>query len=390
MRTKFACVIGTRPEAIKLAPLIWAARERPAEFEPVIINTGQHVELLDPLFARFGFAPDFALHAMKAGRSLAELTSVILTDLSAVLAQCRPDAVVVQGDTTSAMCGALAGFYQRIPVAHVEAGLRTDDIYAPFPEEVNRRFISQVARWHFAPTTTARAALRREHLPLPGATVHVTGNTGIDTLLRVASRGAAVTPADPDLAAVTHWLGARAGRRVILVTAHRRENFGDRFEQLCAALRALVDEFTDCLVVFPLHLNPSVREPARARLGGHPRIRLIEPKEYHVFVELMNHSCLIITDSGGVQEEAPCLGKPVFVVRDTTERPEAVATGVVMLVGSDRDRIAREVGAVLRDPVAHARMARRVMVYGDGRAAERCLAALRGEVVTEFGSGAVP
>lgn len=380
-------VLGTRPEAIKLAPVILAARRRNGEFQTVVASTGQHRELLDSALEFFAVRPDHDLELMAAGQTLAQLTARLVESVDGLLRRVMPDVVVVQGDTTTAMATAMAAFYLRIPVAHVEAGLRTDRADAPFPEEVNRRVIGQVARWHLAPTPQAKACLLRDNVHLLGGRIWITGNTVIDALLLAAERVRQSPPADPDCSAAARWKMSAPERRIVLVTGHRRENFGEPFEQFCLALRDIARESADTLVVYPVHLNPNVQTPVRAILGNEDNVRLTDPKGYADFVRLMLDSHFVITDSGGVQEEAPALGRPVLVTRDTTERPEAVAAGVARLVGTDRTRIATEAVRLLTDPDAYSRMARGSSPYGDGRAADRCLDVLLARETTEFVAG---
>jgi len=358
-------VMGTRPEAIKLAPVVRALRES-ALFRTVVVAAGQHRELLSQVLEVFSLEPDYCLEAMVAGQSLGRLTGRLLASLEDVVAHERPEAVLVQGDTTTALAGALAAFYARIPVGHVEAGLRSGDRYAPFPEEINRRLISQLASWHFAPTEGSREALLREGVPAAG--IVVTGNTGIDALYQTLE-----LLGEPQ---------ERAPGRLVLVTAHRRESWGPPLEEVCLAVRDLLEAQPDVVVCFPVHPNPAVREVAHALLGGHPRARLLAPLPYPSLCRLLAASHLVITDSGGLQEEAPALGKPVLVLRDVTERPEIVELGVAELVGTRRERILASANRLLSDPAAYARMARVVTPYGDGRASQRILRFLAGRLVT--------
>jgi UDP-N-acetylglucosamine 2-epimerase (non-hydrolysing) len=350
------CVVGTRPEAIKMAPVVLELRRRPWA-RVRVVATAQHREMLDQVLGLFGIVPDVDLDLMRPDQALPELTARLITALDRTLGEECPSAVLAQGDTTTVLATALACFYRRIPFAHVEAGLRTGDLHYPFPEEMNRTLASRLARFHFAPTGSARANLLREGIA-PGD-IHVTGNTVIDALLRIAAR----EPPLPE--------GVPPGRRLLLVTAHRRENFGDPLRQICAALLRLAEVNPDVHVLYPVHLNPNVRGPVHAALGSHPRITLCEPLEYLPFVAAMKSCYLILSDSGGVQEEAPALGKPVLVLRAETERPEAVAEGVVRLVGTDAAVIAAEAQRLLDDPGAYRAMARGVSPYGDGHAAER-------------------
>ena len=360
-------VLGTRPEAIKLAPVISVLRARRREFEVGLCVTGQHREMLEPVLELFRIVPDHDLQLMMPNQKLSGLTAAVITGTTAILEAQRPDWVIVQGDTTTAFGASLAAFYQRVPVAHVEAGLRTSDIHSPFPEEANRRMTDVVSDLHFAPTERARLNLLHEGAD--PATVHVTGNTVIDALQHVASR-------DYDVAA-----GPLAGipfeLRIVLVTAHRRESFGPGMLSICRALRQLADELTDIQIVYPVHLNPNVRDVVHERLSGHPRISLIPPLDYASLVQLMRRSTLILTDSGGIQEEAPALGKPVLVLRAATERPEAVEAGCARIVGTDSTRIVDEARHLLADAAAYERMAHVVNPFGDGHASERIADLLR-------------
>lgn len=358
-------IFGTRPEAIKMAPLILAMRDHPG-FEPVTCVTAQHRQMLDQVLDWFGIQPDYDLNLMQPNQTLSGLTARALTGLSEVLSQAKAETVLVQGDTTTAMVGALAAFYQRLPVGHVEAGLRTADIYDPFPEEVNRRLISVMGRYHFTPTPAARDALLREGAD--PAHIHVTGNTVIDALKwTVAKQHPLVLPGVP----------LSDDKRLVMITAHRRESFGPAFEGMCRAMRRVAEAFPDVRLVYPVHLNPNVQEPARRILSGVDRVHLIDPLPYPDFAHLMAQAELILTDSGGVQEEAPALGVPVLVMRRTTERPEAVEAGVAKLVGTDEDAIFHEAERLLSDPAAHRAMVRAVSPFGDGQAAERILEILQ-------------
>lgn len=371
---KILIVFGTRPEAIKMAPVIKRLRDTPG-IEAHVCVTGQHRQMLDQVLALFGIVPDFDLNIMKPGQDLTDITAAILTALRDVLAVGNYDRLLVHGDTTTTMAASLAAFYARVPVGHVEAGLRTGNVFAPWPEEMNRMLVGRVADLHFAPTETARAALLAENVAAKA--IHVTGNSVIDALQEVVGRMQGDADLQATLAAGFPFLDPDPanGRRMILVTGHRRENFGQGFEQICRALRRIA-ETRDVQVVYPVHLNPNVQEPVRRILADAPSVHLIEPQDYLPFVWLMNRAHLIITDSGGVQEEAPALGKPVLVMRDTTERPEALAAGTVRLVGTDAARIEAETLRLLDDPAAYAQMARAMNPYGDGHAAERIAAIL--------------
>ncbi len=370
-------VIGTRPEAIKMAPVIHALRARPSG-HAILCATGQHRELLDQALSIFDLTPDIDLKLMTPGQDLADLTARVLTGVRDTIHQCKPDAVLVHGDTTSSLAGALAAFYERVPVGHVEAGLRTYDFNAPWPEEMNRRLVDPLCRWCFAPTESAAENLRAERIP--GERIFITGNTAIDALqfAAQASRLKVSPPFDPS---------ELSGKKMLLVTGHRRENFGDGMAQICGVLRDIAERNPDVLVVYPVHLNPNVVEPVNRILSGHPRVKLLAPQPYLQFVWLMRQSMLILTDSGGIQEEAPSLGKPVLVMRDTTERPEAVAAGTARLVGTDRARIVSEVEKLLNDADARAAMTRVGNPYGDGKAAQRIVEILERPLTNVRGSG---
>jgi UDP-N-acetylglucosamine 2-epimerase (non-hydrolysing) len=326
--------------------------------------------MLDQTLPVFGIKPDYDLNIMKSDQGLAQVTARAVEGLESVIAQEEPDLVLVQGDTTTAFCGALAGYYHKIKIGHVEAGLRTANKYAPFPEEMNRRLVAQLADYHFAPTAHAQQALLSEGVM--ASTIFVTGNTVIDALLWVREKVRAFPPELPDGLA-----SAVDGRQTVLVTGHRRESFGEGFENICRAIREVADAFPNVLFVYPVHLNPNVREPVNRILGGHERIRLIEPLTYEPFVWLMDRATIVLTDSGGVQEEAPSLGKPVLVMRELTERPEGIAAGNARLVGVQRERIVRELVQLLRDPDQRTAMAAVRNPYGDGCASERIVAVLR-------------
>ncbi len=368
---KILFVFGTRPEAIKLAPLVRELSARP-EFDCRICVTGQHREILAQFLELFELRPDWDLAVMRPDQDLAYLTGAILSGVSGVLDRFRPDRVVVQGDTTSTLAGALAAFYHKIPVAHVEAGLRTADIYAPWPEEANRRLVTHIADLHFAPTQRARDNLLREGVE-PGR-IAVTGNTGIDALLWMAGR----LDRRPEMAARAEAaLGGRlAGRKLILMTGHRRENFDGGLERIAAAMARIADR-PDIGVVFPVHPNPNVRR-AIEPLRRHRNVLLLEPVDYPELVFLLQRCRLVVTDSGGIQEEAPSFGKPVLVTRETTERPEAMELGLARLVGTDGRRLHDAVAALLDDPEEYRRMSRVANPYGDGRASGRIAARLLG------------
>lgn len=369
---KVMTVFGTRPEAIKMAPVVAALHASPG-IEQRVCVTAQHRRMLDQVLGLFDIRPDFDLDLMQPAQDLTDLTSRLLHGMREVLVSWRPDLVLVHGDTTTTLAATLAAYYQRIDVGHVEAGLRTGNIYAPWPEEVNRRVAGSVARLHFAPTETARACLLAEHVP--AERIHVSGNTVIDALLWMVRRLDDDESLRREMAQRFAFLDS--SRRLILVTGHRRENFGAGFEQICQALVELARR-PDVLIVYPVHLNPQVRGPVESLLGGRPGIHLIEPQDYLPFVSLMRAAWCIITDSGGIQEEAPALGKPVLVMREVTERPEALAAGTVRLVGSDRARIVVETTRLLDSPADYRAMAQARNPYGDGHAAERIVRVLEG------------
>ncbi|MCC7498452.1 MAG: UDP-N-acetylglucosamine 2-epimerase (non-hydrolyzing) [Bryobacterales bacterium] len=370
-------IFGTRPEAIKLSPVVLYMRGRPDAFDVRVCVTAQHRQMLDQVLEAFGIRPDHDLNLMRPNQSLPESTARMVAALEPVIAGEQPDIVLVQGDTTTTFCGALAAFYARVPVGHVEAGLRTGDMEQPFPEEMNRVLTSRLARWHFAPTERAAANLRAEGVDESG--IVVTGNSGIDAVLHVKGRLEA-----GELAGFGGF-DSGPGRRLIVMTAHRRESFGAGFERILEAVAWLARR-EDVEIVYPVHPNPNVRGPVEARLKGLKRVHLIEPLDYVPFVDLMRRSYFLITDSGGVQEEAPSLGKPVLVLREKTERPEAVAAGTVKLVGTDAGRITREASALLDDEQGYQRMARTHNPYGDGRASGRIAAA----VLAGSESGVIP
>jgi UDP-N-acetylglucosamine 2-epimerase len=360
MTFRILVVFGTRPEAIKMLPVVKALRAHPA-LEPVVTVTGQHREMLDQVFAAFGEKPDIDLELMSSGQTLTEITVRVLHCLAEVFEQQKPDLVLVHGDTTTAMAAGLAAFYARIPLGHVEAGLRSHDIARPWPEEYNRVAVDAMADLCFAPTETSAGNLRRES-PRKRL-ICVTGNTGIDALMYMAGRVDDTSLANIEFSPST-------GKRLVLVTGHRRESFGDGFERICDGI-ARIARRSDVEVVYPVHLNPMVRAVVTERLGGLSNVHLISPVDYVTMVALMKRADVILTDSGGIQEEGPALGKPVLVMREVTERPEALATGVVSLVGTDADRIHEEVARLLDDPDYYASRARAVFPYGDGTAAEK-------------------
>ena len=366
MTIKTMLVFGTRPEAIKMAPLALRLIEDP-RFDCSICVTGQHREMLDQVLRIFDLRADHDLAIMRPGQDLSDVVSAVLVGLRAVFAETRPDIVLVHGDTATTFAATLAAYYHRIPVGHVEAGLRTHNLYSPWPEEANRKLTGAIAKLHFAPTTSSAANLEREGVD--PADVVVTGNTVIDALLQVVER----LKSDPALRSriEADLPQLPAGRRMILVTGHRRESFGSGFERICEALARIVARFPEVEIVYPVHLNPSVQEPVNRLLAGIPNIHLIKPQDYLPFVHLIDRAHIVLTDSGGVQEEAPSLGKPVLVMRDTTERPEAVAAGTVRLVGTDTDLIVAEVERLLTDEDQYARMSFAHNPYGDGAACSR-------------------
>ncbi|HQQ03699.1 MAG TPA: UDP-N-acetylglucosamine 2-epimerase (non-hydrolyzing) [Kiritimatiellia bacterium] len=357
-------ILGTRPEAIKLAPVLLELGRRKRQFRSILCVTGQHRELLDPMLKFFNFRPDYDLRVMRKNQSLSGLTARLLEALDPVLAKVRPDWIMVQGDTTTVMASALAAYYRGIRVAHVEAGLRTSNKRSPFPEEINRRMAGVLADVHFAPTPLAERNLQREGVKRD--CICMTGNTVVDALNWAIKR---VREKPPKMPADIPLL--RRGRRLILVTGHRRENFGAGMEQICLALRDIADALPDVDLVYPVHLNPNVREPVNRLLAGQTRIHLADPVEYPVLVELLQRSWIILTDSGGIQEEAPTFGVPCLVMRDSTERPEGIQQGVAKLVGTDRWKIVAAVRHLDRDAQAYKRMASGENPYGDGKAAKK-------------------
>lgn len=367
---KIAIIFGTRPEAIKLCPLVLAMR-RHAAFAPRVCVTGQHREMLDQVLEVFDVAPEVDLALMRPDQTLAGLTSLAIGAVDKYLAENRPDMVLVQGDTTTVFCAAMAAFYRRIPVGHVEAGLRTGNKFSPYPEEINRVLTSRLADLHFAPTENSRQNLLREGVA--AERVFVTGNTVIDALQIAIGKVKAAPPAIPGLP--SGLMNGHSQAPVVLITGHRRENFGRGFENICRAIAELAGRFPAAHFVYPVHLNPNVRQPVHQALGNRANIHLIEPLGYLPFVAMMNRAKLVLTDSGGVQEEAPSLGKPVLVMRDTTERPEAVEMGTVKLVGTDTAAIVGSATSLLTDAAAYSAMANSVNPYGDGQACPRILAA---------------
>ena len=377
-KARIAVFVGTRPEAIKMAPVI-KALEKTEGLEPVVVSTGQHREMLCQVVDLFGLPIHHTLDVMQPDQTLAGLSSRLLAAIDGSLEAIRPEMALVQGDTTTVLMAALACYYRHVPIGHVEAGLRTGDIHSPFPEEANRKLASPLVTLHFAPTQGAADNLLREGIP--PSSIHVTGNTVIDALFMEVERQRRPDVRDAISGRLDELLGAeRQKRPYVLVTGHRRENFGGGFDEICDALARLADLFADHDFIYPVHLNPNVQKPVYQRLAGRPNIRLVSPQAYAEFVTLMHGSRLILTDSGGVQEEAPSLGKPVLVMRDTTERPEAVAAGTVELVGARADRIVERVTAILGDADLYRRMSEAINPYGDGQAAGRIVAAVRRSV----------
>lgn len=381
---KIMLVFGTRPEAIKMAPLVKEFQKHPEEFETIVCVTGQHREMLDQVLHIFDIRPDYDLNIMKQGQDLYDVTARVLTGMRDIFKVCRPDVVLVHGDTTTSTAAALAAFYQQIPVGHVEAGLRTHNIYSPWPEEMNRQITGRIATYDFAPTPLSRENLLKENVP--ESQITVTGNTVIDALYWVVDK----IKSDKDLDKSLENELAKAGydvtrlpggKKLVLITGHRRENFGDGFISMCTAIKDLTNKYPDVDFVYPMHLNPNVRKPIHEVFGenltGLGNMFFIEPLEYLSFVYLMEKSTIVLTDSGGIQEEAPGLGKPVLVMRDTTERPEALDAGTVKLVGTDYDKIVNEVSLLLDDPAAYEKMSKAVNPYGDGKACGRIVGRLR-------------
>jgi UDP-N-acetylglucosamine 2-epimerase (non-hydrolysing) len=369
---KVLSVFGTRPEAIKMAPVIMELKKHPKVLDSRICVTAQHRHMLDQVLNLFEIRPEYDLDIMVQGQSLTDITCKILQRLEPVLKEFRPNIVLVHGDTTTTLAASLAAYYEKIPVGHVEAGLRTGNIYSPWPEEMNRRLTSTLAYRHFAPTLHAKQNLLDEGID--DQSILVTGNTVIDTLLHVVEKLRSNAKLRQEMAGYFDFL--HPDKRLILVTGHRRENFGDGFESICNALKIIAESHDDVEIIYPVHLNPNVQNPVKRILAGVQGIHLIEPQEYLPFVYLMDRSFLIITDSGGVQEEAPSLGKPVLVMRDTTERPEAVEAGTVKLVGTDTNKIITEVFKLLSNSVAYELMSRAHNPYGDGEAAIRIVKSL--------------
>lgn len=374
-------IFGTRPEAIKMCPLVKEFQKHTDEFKTVVCVTGQHREMLDQVLTIFDVKPDFDLNIMKQGQDLTDVTARVLTGLRDVFKECKPDVVLVHGDTTTSTAGALAAFYAQIPVGHVEAGLRTHNIYSPWPEEMNRQITGRIATYNFSPTPLSEKNLKEEKAP---GNIYVTGNTVIDALHMVVDK----LKNDTALAKEQEEILAKAGydvnrlkdgKKLVLITGHRRENFGDGFIRMVTAMKDLSEKYPEVDFVYPMHLNPNVRRPIHEVFGEdltRPNFFFIEPLQYLEFVYLMEKSTIVLTDSGGIQEEAPGLGKPVLVMRDTTERPEALASGTVHLVGTDYDKIMNEVSTLLDDSVVYNKMSKAVNPYGDGLACHRIVEVL--------------
>ncbi|MDN7126966.1 UDP-N-acetylglucosamine 2-epimerase (non-hydrolyzing) [Pseudidiomarina sp. 1ASP75-14] len=377
MTKKLLVVFGTRPEAIKMAPLV-KALQQVNEWDTRVCVTAQHREMLDQVLRLFDITPDYDLNLMQPKQSLNTLAARVLTEIEPVLKDFAPDVVFVHGDTLTTLTTGLAAYFQQIPVAHVEAGLRTGNIYSPWPEEANRKLVGGITRWHFAPTPSSEQNLLRENVD--AGHIFVTGNTVIDALLHVRDELEANTELQTEFANTFHDVLGPVGTPLILVTGHRRESFGAGFERICKALRELAQQNPEVKVVYPVHLNPHVQEPVNRLLSDIPNVHLIAPQDYLPFVYLMNRATIILTDSGGIQEEAPSLGKPVLVMRDTTERPEAVAAGTVKLVGTDADAIVNETQRLLDDKTYYQTMSQAHNPYGDGTACAQIVAVLQREL----------
>ncbi len=381
---KVMLVFGTRPEAIKMCPLVKEFQKYPETFQTTTCVTGQHREMLDQVLNIFNVTPDYDLNIMKKGQDLYDVTARVLTGMRDVLKEVQPDVVLVHGDTTTSTAAALAAFYQQIPVGHVEAGLRTHNIYSPWPEEMNRQITGRIATYNFAPTSLSRENLLRE--AVSDESITVTGNTVIDALYWVVDKMKADKELDAELAGILAKSGYDVsrladGKKLVLITGHRRENFGDGFINMCTAIKDLTEKYTDVDFVYPMHLNPNVRKPIHEVFGEDlsnlGNMFFIEPLEYLSFVYLMEKSTIVLTDSGGIQEEAPGLGKPVLVMRDTTERPEALEAGTVNLVGTNYDKIVSEVSALLDNETYYNKMSQAVNPYGDGLACGRIVEVLK-------------
>lgn len=389
MTKKVMLVFGTRPEAIKMCPLVKEFQKRSEEFETIVCVTGQHREMLDQVLKIFDVKPNYDLNIMRQGQDLTDVTARVLTGLRDVFTKCRPDVVLVHGDTTTSMAGALAAFYAQIPVGHVEAGLRTHNIYSPWPEEMNRQITGRIASYNFSPTPLSKKNLIEENVH---GNIYVTGNTVIDALHMVVEKLAKdstlANEQNEALMAAGYDVSRLAnGKKLVLITGHRRENFGDGFIRIVTAMKDLSEKFLDVDFVYPMHLNPNVRKPIHEVFGenlNRPNFFFIEPLQYLEFVHLMSKSTIVLTDSGGIQEEAPGLGKPVLVMRDTTERPEALASGTVHLVGTDYDTIMNEVSVLLENAEMYEKMSKAVNPYGDGQACRRIADVLAGKVTDSY------
>lgn len=382
---KVMTVFGTRPEAIKMAPLVKALQKQNDDFKTIVCVTGQHRQMLDQVLSLFEITPDYDLDIMKPGQDLYDVTARILTGMRTVLTEAKPDVVLVHGDTSTSTAAALSAFYAQIPVGHVEAGLRTGDIYSPWPEEMNRRITGRIATLHFSPTDTARQNLLCENTP--DSNITVTGNTVIDALHTVVNKIDSDKELEKSLATGMKQLGYDCsrladGHRLVLITGHRRENFGEGFRNICLAIRDLAQRYPDVDFVYPMHMNPNVRRPIAEMFDNveHPNVFFIEPLEYLPFVFMMKQAYLIITDSGGIQEEAPSLGKPVLVMRSVTERPEALEAGTIRLVGTDRDKIVSEAARFLDDGEYYRLNSLIANPYGDGHACERIIAFIKEKI----------
>lgn len=392
MKKRIGILVGTRPEVIKMAP-VHAALKASRTLEPVLISSGQHRQMLDQAFGVFGLKPDIDLNLMQPGQTLPDLTARVTTGVTAALRELKPAALLLQGDTTTVLGSALAAFYEKVPIGHVEAGLRTNNMLSPFPEEMNRRLTSPLARWNFCPTDLSRANLIRENIA--AETCHVTGNPVIDALLwvrdklraqgRTAAEVAQRVGIPEDFARRYLTDSSSVGSpsaRWVLVTGHRRESFGGGFERICMAINRLTENYPDLGVLYPVHLNPQVQEPVRRLLGANPRVALVNPADYEDFIWLLDRCTFALSDSGGVQEEAPSLGKPVLVMRETTERPEGVTAGTCTLVGTDPTQIVREANVLLTNPTEYARRAALKNPYGDGQSAQRIRMILERDIVS--------
>ena len=391
MAKKVMLVFGTRPEAIKMCPLVNELQKHMKEFETIVCVTGQHREMLDQVLKLFEVTPDYDLNIMKQGQDLTDVTARVLTGMRDVFKECRPDVVLVHGDTTTSTAAALAAFYAQIPVGHVEAGLRTHNIYSPWPEEMNRQITGRIATYNFSPTSVSEINLLAEKVL---GQIFVTGNTVIDALHMVVSKlknDKVLAKEQDNVLAVAGYDVSRLsdGKKLVLITGHRRENFGDGFIHMCTAIKDLTQKHPDVDFVYPMHLNPNVRKPIHEVFGENldnfENLFFIEPLQYLEFVYLMEKSTIVLTDSGGIQEEAPGLGKPVLVMRNTTERPEALGSGTVHLVGTDYKKIVNEVSALLDDEATYEKMSHAVNPYCDGKACKRIIAALNGENPTPYG-----